>query len=210
MTHDQKILFEKYFKLTQEWGRQINLTANLSSADYMRENRDDPAQAFHAFLDWAKNSIAPDFLSPKSFADFGCGGGYVGITWHILFEQQCQTILVDADRKKTNFCKEVIRSLNLKNISAIQERVGSPVHGHMATAKFDLIVSRATWAASDFFSLSTSYLAPSGILVAFQSEKQFMDNTKSPITENGHKHWISYECGDLPRIKRYLLLRKDK
>lgn len=190
-------LLDRYFEIARHWGSKINITANLEVENYQRENVLDPTLALQA---WQKSA---GYLSPDSLADLGCGGGFVGITWHILLEQNCQTLLVDADRKKIGFCKQVIRELGLRNISAKQIRL-DPYHPQNPFGKnFAAVVSRATWDAEIFFRIAQPLLIAGGRAIAFQSSKQWMSAKNDESTEKDL--WLMY---DLPGGgRRFLRIR---
>lgn len=207
-------LLQHYYKLTREWGERINITANLAPDAYERENILDPSCALLAWQGATNKANGPSHTAvtspPLTLVDLGCGGGFVGITWHILLDQKCGTLLIDADRKKINFCKQAIREMGLKNISAEQVRLDPDRPKNILGRNFALVVSRATWEAATFFNVAQPLLAPTGMALAFQSEKQYRLYLESP--QKGTDSWLNYllavtaEDGK-QRIYRYLRAR---
>lgn len=159
------------YSLASRWGEKINLTSNLAQGRYLVENTLDPILAYF----FAKTRF-PGALSTESrLLDAGCGGGFVGLTWHILSKNTLITTLVDSDRKKINFCKQAIRDLGLVNCVAEQGRFESLGHAR-PDAQFDCIISRATWGADEFAPLAAPYLSERGQALYFARAQDDDDN----------------------------------
>lgn len=174
----QDRLFE-IFKLLLSWSKKINITANTSVHDFILENIIDPALAHQAFVRFVfeqKLTICP---SSKSVADVGCGGGFVGFTWHLLNHEIDQLILIDSDRKKINFCKDVIRHLSLQKCVAMNSRV-EDIHTLLA----DLVLTRATWKAEDTRSLCSGLALPGASFLHFCGPSTRINNQLGRIEYN--------------------------
>lgn len=144
-------LLAGYYELSSRWGEKINITTNLKVDDYILENLLDPVKALRAL----KNNLGEGM--PGQISDLGCGGGYVGMTWAIV-EPQLNVHLVDADRKKINFCKQAIRDLGLAGrVSAQQARAEDLQHMQ------GLVCSRATWGVEGFLRVLEGVAVPGSI-----------------------------------------------
>lgn len=152
---------EQYFSLTEKWGGVINITNNITLDRFIVENILDPVLAYQAF------SKKQKFNEEKKLIDVGCGGGYVGIVWHILAQGSFETTLLDGDRKKINFCKQVIRDLGLEKIHAFQCRI----ENHDLSS-YDIVVSRATWDQCEFYKQCHKNNPHGSWLLHFSSKKQ--------------------------------------
>ncbi len=157
----------QYENHTQLWSKKINLTANLSKESYFRENILDPLTSFKIFYE--NILFKTDIPTEGFFIDVGCGGGFTGLTWNIIFPD-LPILLVDSDRKKINFCKDVIRLLGLKRARAewfpIQEynkHLKDNVHG---------ILSRAVWSPEELLNHTRHLLHNKSPLISLATQEQ--------------------------------------
>lgn len=165
MTGSIERLFYEYYLLTLKWGEKINITANLSAEAFVLENLADPVLAF-----FSAKSLLTGGSKNLSCVDLGCGGGYVGLVWHILSGGRLETELIDSDRKKINFCKQVIRELGLCGVRADQRRAEELLAAR--SHQYDLVVSRATWDVPEFFKKAGGLVRSPGLMMHFSSEAQ--------------------------------------
>jgi 16S rRNA (guanine527-N7)-methyltransferase len=77
-----------------------------------------------------------NFTPGTSIMDMGCGGGFPTIPLAILFPE-VQFLAVDSIGKKIKVVNEIVQTLQLKNVIALNERA------EKVNDKFDFIVSRA-------------------------------------------------------------------
>ena len=161
------------------WNRVFNLTT-IS----------DPLQlAIKHYLD----AIVPATVITHhaKLLDIGSGGGFPGIPLKIL-QPTLDVTLIDTVRKKVNFLKHAIRSLELENIVAYQTRAEDfqrntrpVVTGQDNTGKrqpkaaadqaerraegaFDIIISRALTTLDRFFTIALPLVTNSGMMIAMK------------------------------------------
>ncbi|MFH2065330.1 MAG: 16S rRNA (guanine(527)-N(7))-methyltransferase RsmG [Pseudomonadota bacterium] len=141
-----------------KWNRKTNLTAITDPADI----------AIKHFID----SIVPSCRIPDhaSLIDIGTGGGFPGIPLKIMRPSISMT-LVDSSRKKVNFIKHVIRTLNLEKIEAVHARIEDLAKDPRYQNAFDFAISRAFTELSRFAGLASPFLNPTGQLIAMKSQK---------------------------------------
>ncbi len=148
-----------YLDLIQLWNSKFNLTAIRSTHLIIR----------HHFVD--SLAIAP-FTNPVSpLVDIGSGPGFPGIPLKIIFPDKRIT-LVDSQRKKATFMREVVRDLDLKGIEVLETRVE-----HLKPPQDNLYkeaVARAFGSLDQFLNISASLLGPDG-------RSLFMSGPKGPI-----------------------------
>lgn len=87
------------------------------------------------------------FQSGASVLDIGTGGGFPGIPLAVLFPET-EFFLNDSVQKKINVVNEVVKGLELKNVTTIHNRA------EKIKQKFDFIVSRAVTNFPDFLKLA--------------------------------------------------------
>ncbi len=115
----------QYLDLLEKWNSVYNLTAVRNRYDMVVRHLIESL------------AIAP-FLSGKSRLDVGTGPGLPGIPLAIL-EPWNEYVLLDSNRKKTRFLREVKSQLSLSNIEVVSVRVET----WAISNKFDAILTRA-------------------------------------------------------------------
>ncbi len=149
--------FEKYLALLLKWNAQINLTAITDPAEIRSHHFDDSIAPVH-FIEHA-----------KSLVDLGTGAGFPGIPLKIIMPK-LRVVLIDAKRKKISFCNEVIRTLKLDGIEAIQGRAEDP-YLFRTFDRFDVVISRATWDLNVFLEIADPYFDENGLCIAMRGAK---------------------------------------
>ena len=126
--------FDVYVELLQKWNEKYNLTSITDPDNIKTDHFDD--------------SLAPLPLleDSKRLVDLGTGAGFPGIPLKMA-RPELEVVLIDAKRKKVSFCNEVIRTLGLQDIEAIQGRAEDP-YLYRSLGLFDAVISRATWPIS--------------------------------------------------------------
>lgn len=137
-----------YQALLQRWNASYNLTAI----------RDPGEQISRHILD--SLTILPH-VRGRRLADIGTGPGLPGLILAIA-EPGREITLVDSNGKKVRFLREVIRSLGLKDVHAIQSRV------EQIEGQFDCITARAFASLADMLAWGGHLLAPGGLWLAMK------------------------------------------
>jgi len=150
-------LFFSYIDLLLKWNAKINLTAITDPAEIKIKHIED---ALHV-LPYVKNAT--------SLIDLGTGGGIPGVPIKLSLPE-LRVVLLDATQKKTNFLQQVILSLHLNNISTACGRAEDK-NLQKQCGKFDIVISRATWALKEYLPLAVPYLKEGGSIIAMKSAK---------------------------------------
>lgn len=149
---DERLL--EYAGLLQKWNRTYNLTAI----------RDPLAMVAHHLLD--SLAVLPHLpLVPEGarIADAGSGAGLPGIPlaiarprWHVA--------LAESNQKKSAFLRQAAIELGLQNVEVHEGRV----EAWRPQPLFDLVISRAFAALSEFIAACRHLVAPEGFLAAMK------------------------------------------
>lgn len=118
----------RFCDLLLEKNKVMNLTAVTEPGEVVTRH----------FLDCA--SLAPYIKEGQSVLDVGTGAGFPGLPLAILCPDT-QFTLLDAQRKRIDFLREVADALDLTNVTPVHARAEEFALVHRAS--FDLAVSRA-------------------------------------------------------------------
>lgn len=118
----------RFSDLLLEKNKVMNLTAVTDPCEVVTRH----------FLDCA--SLAPYLEEGQTVLDVGTGAGFPGVPLAILCPG-VQLTLLDAQRKRIDFLREVVDALDLKNVTPVHARAEEFAAQHRAS--FDVAVSRA-------------------------------------------------------------------
>ena len=146
-----------YIELMAKWNPVYNLTSIRDLDKMVSHHLLDSLAILPVFEQWLQSNPSPSLM------DVGTGGGLPGIVLAIM-RPDWQLTLIDPVHKKTAFLTQVKAQLGLSNVNVITGKV----EDLPATARFDLITSRAFASISDFVALSAAALAKDGIFGAMK------------------------------------------
>ena len=140
------------------WNKKTNLTSITDPLDVAVKHVIDSGAA------------AVLFSEHEKVLDIGTGGGFPGIPLKIL-KPFLSLTLVDSSRKKVNFVKQVIRSLGLEDINAMESRGEElsllPEH----RGCYDTVISRAFSGLDVFVPMALPFLKPCGRIIAMKGRE---------------------------------------
>ncbi len=143
-----------YLDLLLQWREHARLVSRRQTrADLIRKHI---ADAFAL--------VAP--LAPyRRLADVGSGAGLPGLPLAIL-RVDARVTLIEANRRKANFLREVTRRLRLSQVTIIAERAEAVEIP--PPERFEAVVSRAVWRIPELLGRVRRLLAPGGVVIAMK------------------------------------------
>ena len=138
----------KYLVLIKQWSKKMNLISSTDKNDIFRKHF-IPSFWFFETLETEK---------PKSILDIGSGAGFPGLILKIL-SPKTEVYLVESNRKKTLFLREVLEQLDIFPI-IINDRIENFIQETDKT--FDVIVSRAVTSINNIWEWSFNILNRKG------------------------------------------------
>ena len=168
VSEEQAGLFAVHAREMALWNRRINLTAVT-----------DPFEmAVKHYLDAIP---AIPFIKPgASLLDVGSGAGFPGIPLKVM-RPSLNMALLEARRKRANFLKHVLRTLDMVDVSVRHQRLEKEAELIFPENGFDVIVSRAFSNLESFAVQALPLLNPGGCLVAYKGARG--DGLHSEVAE---------------------------
>jgi len=147
--------FSTYQQELLRWNAKTNLISEKSAQEIVSRHFLDSLTAF--------NFIAkPD----ARIVDIGCGAGFPGIPLKIA-SPDLRLYLVETNRKKVSFLKNVLRVLRLPDAFVLHDRVENLLVDQWKDF-FDVLISRAAFKLPDMLPWGAFFLATGGKLVALK------------------------------------------
>lgn len=148
--------FETYAVLLKQWNQKMNLTAV-----------DEPEEVYEKhFLDCMLPMQI--YFPGNKVCDVGSGAGFPGLVFAIA-DQKLNVTLVEPTGKRCRFLEEVIRELNLTNVSVLNERAEEHVAKYRAY--YDVVCARAVAGLPVLAELCIPLIHKEGIFLAMKGEK---------------------------------------
>lgn len=151
-----------YGQLLRRWNRVYNLTALRGPDEILSHHLIDCLAALPAL----RRHAAAQGKGALRLLDVGAGGGLPGVVLAIV-EPGWQVTCVDAVAKKVGFIRQVAVELHLANLQGLHARVETL---GAASARYDVITSRAFASLADFTSLSVALLSHGGVWMAMKGK----------------------------------------
>ncbi len=145
--------FERYLNLLLEWNEKFNLTAIIDKDEIEEKHFIDSIELVKYFD-----------LKNKTLLDVGSGAGFPGIPLAIV-EPSLQITLLESNGKRVSFLHEVVKELELKNVSIIQGRAEE-----LGTReKYDIVTARAVKELNVLLEICFYLVKVGGLFIAYKS-----------------------------------------
>lgn len=154
--------FNRYYGLLIEWNKKINLTTIIDYDEVIKKHFLDSVLLIKVF--------AKDLFANKNIIDVGTGAGFPGIPLAIMLPDAKFT-LIDSLNKRIQFLKEVIKFLQIDNITLIHARAEELGIDSNYREKYDICVSRAVAALPLLLEYCSPFVRKEGVLYMYKSLK---------------------------------------
>lgn len=143
-----------YLALIEKWNRVHNLTAVRDVREMLTKHILDSL------------ALVP-FVRGPNVLDVGSGAGLPGIPLALALPQFNFTLL-DSNKKKTAFLRQVCLELGLQNVTVVHETIEKFMTQVGTSRCFNTIVTRATFALKEFVKMAVPLCCEGGQLLAMQ------------------------------------------
>lgn len=145
-----------YLDLLLKWNAKTNLTAIREPEQIVRR---------HFGESLALAELVDELAGIETAADLGAGAGFPGLPLAI-YCPEIKVTLIESQNKKATFLKEVVRTLDLANVSVLNQRAEE------VALKFDLVTMRAVERFTQALMVGTGMLREGGYLGLLVSGEQ--------------------------------------
>ena len=137
-----------YCRELRKWSKRVNLIArNTSSIDIVEKHFLDSLTLVPVIRQYGPDK---EMDSEMSMLDVGTGAGFPGLVLAVALPE-LSVILAEPRQKRVSFLRHVIRTLGLKNVQVIEQRIEPRQHWDGPECHF--ITSRAVAATEHFLPL---------------------------------------------------------
>ncbi|MDD6223660.1 MAG: 16S rRNA (guanine(527)-N(7))-methyltransferase RsmG [bacterium] len=130
LTQEQLNKLENFYNLLISWNKKMNLTRIINKEDVYLKHFYDSLTLFKVI----------DLTKEVTLCDVGSGAGFPGIVLKIVFPN-LKITLIDSLQKRVNYLNEIIKELELINITAIHIRAEDYAKTHRE--EYDIVTARA-------------------------------------------------------------------
>ncbi len=183
---EQREMILSYISLILKW----NPVSNLVSSN------DEKKLFLRHFCDSIQPLLLFGFKRGATVMDIGAGGGFPSIPIRI-FRPDLSFVLVESNRKKASFLKEVRAELQCENVTIVNSRLEKlPI----PEKRHDYIISRGTAKLRDIAQMAKPFVADDGRIYTFktkQFEKELNDIIANKETDGiGISEIAEYDLGN--------------
>lgn len=195
--------FIKYYEMLVEKNKVMNLTA-ITEFDEVVEKH---------FLDSVSLALIKDLHVDEKVLDLGTGAGFPGIPLKIVFPE-LKITLMDSLNKRVLFLKDVIDTLELKEIEAVHGRAEETARNKQYREQYDLCVSRAVANISTLSEYCLPFVKVGGTFISYKSstiEEELESGKKGIFVLGGNiKEVYKFQLPDSDLQRSFIQIHKDR
>lgn len=170
LTNEQIQQLAIHFSLLLQWSRKVNLTSLCDPAEIARRH-------FGESLYLAKILPAPS-SQQSLMIDVGSGAGFPGLPLKVAWSETA-AVLLEPNRKKAAFLKEVIRRAELKQAEVRTERLEEASRGELRQ-KASLVTMRAVAGSEELLENMRNLLRVGGQIALFLGAQDAANLAQGP------------------------------
>ncbi len=160
--------FQKFLEVLDKWNRKINLVSEKNISLILEKHVFDSLQ----YLRWLKPS--------QKILDIGSGAGFPGLPVKIILPDMDMTLL-DSQRKRCNFLREVVRELSFDKISVMEGRAEQISSQKDFKEQFQRVLLRGFGPLATCLTIGLPYLKAGGQMILMKKPGEVEDfPTNSP------------------------------
>ena len=156
--------FQEFCTLLLKWNDKINLISEKNLLSILEKHIFDSLQ----YLRWLNSS--------HKALDIGSGAGFPGIPIKIVHPDLDLT-LIDSQRKRCNFLREVIRSLELDGVDVLEGRAEKISNQKTYSGQFDRVFFRGFSSLTTCLTTGLPFLKEGGQIILKKSSEEMPDPT---------------------------------
>lgn len=194
--------FIRYYELLIEWNDNINLTAIVDFDEVILKHFTDSLFLVKYY----------DIPKGAKVIDVGTGAGFPGIPLKIM-RPDLEVLLLDSLNKRITFLKEVVRELELLNVTCIHGRAEELGSNITFREQYDLCVSRAVASLSVLSEYCLPFVKPDGLFISYKSsdieeEKKAAAKAVSLMSGRFDKEYV-FTLPDSDISRSFIFIRKE-
>ncbi len=157
---------QRFLEVLHKWNRKINLVSEKNVSLILEKHVFDSLQ----YLRW----LGP---SHKTI-DIGSGGGFPGLPVKMFLPDMDMTLL-DSQRKRCNFLREVVRELGFEKISVLEGRAEQFSGKETFKERFERVLLRGFGSLATCLAVGSPYLKAGGRMILMKSPEEIEDFPKN-------------------------------
>ncbi len=200
LTNEQKNQFEIYYEFLVDYNEKVNLTAITEHDEVMIKHFYDSLTLVSALN---KKDI--------KLCDVGAGAGFPSVPVAI-YRSDVNVTIIDALNKRITFLNELVKKLNLKNVSAIHSRAEDYAISKRET--FDVCTARAVARLNVLVELCMPLVKVGGYFIAMKGSEANDEilEAKNAIEILGGKieKRLSFDLPNESGSREIIVIKKEK